>query len=89
MTHRNPASDRFDERAVGLDHLALRVPDRTALEAWAKHLDDLGVEHSAVQEEMGGSLIVLRDPYNIQLELWVFDPDLVEPGQHLFDPTPR
>jgi catechol 2,3-dioxygenase-like lactoylglutathione lyase family enzyme len=89
MTHTNPVTDKFDERAVGLDHLALRVPDRTALEAWAKHLDDLGVEHSGVQEEMGGSLIVLRDPDNIQLELWVFDPDLLEPGQLLFDPSPH
>jgi catechol 2,3-dioxygenase-like lactoylglutathione lyase family enzyme len=89
MTHTNPVTDKFDERAVGLDHLALRVPDRIALEAWAKHLDDLGVEHSGVQEEMGGSLIVFRDPDNIQLELWVFDPDLLEPGQLLFDPNPH
>jgi catechol 2,3-dioxygenase-like lactoylglutathione lyase family enzyme len=89
MTHANPVTDKSDERAVGLDHLALRVPDRTALEAWAKHLDELGVEHSGVQEEMGGSLIVFRDPDNIQLELWVFDPELLEPGQLLFDPNPH
>jgi hypothetical protein len=36
MAHANPVTDRFDERAVGLDHFALRVPDRTALEAWAE-----------------------------------------------------
>jgi catechol 2,3-dioxygenase-like lactoylglutathione lyase family enzyme len=77
MSHTNPITDRFDERAVGLDHIALRVPDRTALEAWAKHLDDLGIAHSGVQEENGGPLIVFRDPDNIQLELWAFDPDLV------------
>jgi hypothetical protein len=28
---------------------------------------------SGVQEERGGPLIVLRDPDNIQLELWAFD----------------
>jgi glyoxylase I family protein len=72
------SSDRFDERAVGLDHLALRVPNRAALEAWAKHLDDLGVAHSGVQEENGGPLIVFRDPDNIQLELWSFDWDQVQ-----------
>lgn len=49
MTHSNPVTDRFDERAVGLDHFALRVPDRAALEAWVMHLDDLGIEHSGVQ----------------------------------------
>jgi catechol 2,3-dioxygenase-like lactoylglutathione lyase family enzyme len=42
VEHSNRVTDRFDERAVGLDHLALGVPDRAALEAWAKHLDDLG-----------------------------------------------
>jgi glyoxylase I family protein len=76
VTHENLVTDKFDERAVGLDHLAMRVPDRAALEAWAKHLDDLGIEHSGVQEENGGPLIVLRDPDNIQLELWAFDPGL-------------
>ena len=74
VTHSNPSSDRFDERAIGLDHFALDVPDRAALEAWAKHLDDLGVPHSGVQEENGGPLIVFRDPDNIQLELYAFDP---------------
>lgn len=77
ITHTKPASDRFDERAVGLDHFALRVPDRAGLDAWAKHLDDLGIEHSGVQAENGGPLIVFRDPDNIQLELWAYDPALV------------
>jgi glyoxylase I family protein len=74
VTHSDPSSDRFDERAIGLDHFALNVPDRAALEAWAKHLDDLRVPHSGVQEENGGPLIVFRDPDNIQLELYAFDP---------------
>jgi glyoxylase I family protein len=73
MTHATGGKDQFDERAVGLDHLAFRVGNRAALEEWAKHLDALGVSHSGVQEERGGPLIVLRDPDNIQLELWVFD----------------
>jgi glyoxylase I family protein len=54
MQHRNGVADRFNERAVGLDYLALRVPDRAALEAWAKRLDDLGVENSGVQDESAG-----------------------------------
>jgi glyoxylase I family protein len=85
MSHTRPGIDRFDERNVGLDHLALRVPDRAALEAWAQHLDALGVEHSGVQEELAGPLIVFRDPDNIQLELWAFDADLVRTG---FNETP-
>lgn len=74
VTHEVTTSARFDERVVGLDHLALRVPDRAALDAWAAHFDALGVAHSGVQEEQGGPLIVFRDPDNIQLELWAFDP---------------
>jgi len=54
MTHSNPVGDRFDERAVGLDHLALRVADRATLEAWGVHFDNLGIEHSGVQEGRRG-----------------------------------
>ncbi len=78
MEHSNMASDTFDERAVGLDHLAMQVPDRAALEAWAEHLDNHCIAHSGVQDERGGPLIVFRDPDNIQLELQAFDPNLVE-----------
>lgn len=85
MSHSNPTSDWFDERAAGLDHLAFRFPDRASLEAWARHLGDLGVAHSGVLEEQPGPVIVFRDPDNIQLELWAFDPGLVQPG---FNATP-
>ena len=78
VAHEKPTSDRFDECAIGLDHLALRVSDRAALEAWRKHFDDLGIAHSGVKEENGGPLITLRDPDNIQFELWAFDPASVE-----------
>ena len=86
MQHTKGIPDGFDERAVGLDHLALRVPDRAALEAWAKRFDDLGVENSGVVDESAGPLIVLRDPDNIQLELWVFEPERVDPDHHVFEP---
>jgi glyoxylase I family protein len=76
IAHSQRATERFDERAVGLDHFCMRVPDRAALEAWAKHFDDLGIAHSGVQDENGGPLIVFRDPDNIQLELWAFNPAL-------------
>ena len=79
LVHNSPASSRFDERAVGLDHFALRVLDRPTLEEWAEHLDRIGVPHSGIKEEIGGPLITLRDPDNVQVELWVFDPNLVDP----------
>jgi len=72
LMHDGGDTAAFDERRVGLDHLAFHVRDNPALEAWAAHLDALGVEHSGIQDPertTGGPLIVLRDPDNIQLEL--------------------
>lgn len=80
VQHEDRTSDQFDERSIGLDHLALRVPDRAALESWAERLDDLGIAHSGIQAEQGGPLITFRDPDNIQLELWAYDPNDVTPG---------
>jgi catechol 2,3-dioxygenase-like lactoylglutathione lyase family enzyme len=78
LVHEEGVGNGFDERIVGLDHFALTVRDRQTLEEWQKHLDQLGVHHSGIQEENGGPLITLRDPDNIQVELWAFDPNLVE-----------
>jgi glyoxylase I family protein len=72
VTHAEGDASAFDERKVGLDHVAFCVSDLAALEAWAKRLDALGVTHSGVQDvqgDRGGPLIVLRDPDNIQIEL--------------------
>lgn len=72
VKHAAGDNSAFDERRVGLDHLAFSVSDVAALEAWASRLDALGVTHSGVQDvdgERGGPLIVLRDPDNIQIEL--------------------
>jgi hypothetical protein len=70
-------SDRFEERSVGLDHFALKVRDRPTLEAWSQHLDRPGVPHSSIKDDTGGPLITLRDPDNIQVELWAFDPSMI------------
>ncbi len=72
ISHDQGEAGTFDERRVGLDHLAFHVGDLATLELWAAHLDALGVHHSGVQDlhgQHGGPLIVLRDPDNIQLEL--------------------
>ena len=64
----------FDESRTGLDHLSLRVADREELEAWAARLDELGIEHSPIADEPYGSVLVFRDPDNIQLELFANPP---------------
>ena len=66
----------FDETRIGLDHLAFAVADRDELDRWATRLATLSVVHSPIAPANsipGASVLVLRDPDNIQLEL-VVDP---------------
>ena len=63
----------FHESQTGLDHISFGVADRPSLDAWADWLDDLGIEHSGVIDTntpMPYSVVVFRDPDNIQLELF-------------------
>ena len=70
--HRDHGGEGFDERRTGLDHLSFQVGSRADLEVWRERLDSLGVEHSGitdVAEPFPFSVLVLRDPDAIQLEL--------------------
>ncbi|MGH2725867.1 MAG: VOC family protein [Actinomycetota bacterium] len=67
---KTPGGDVFDERRVGLDHISFQVPDRSALDEWAKRLDELDIAHSPVTEAPYGTVLVFRDPDNIQLEFF-------------------
>jgi glyoxylase I family protein len=61
----------FSEFRTGLDHIAFTVSSRDELEAWQSVLDEKGVTYSPIAETPIGTLVVLRDPDNIQLELWL------------------
>ncbi len=70
--HPSYVGERFAEDRTGLDHLAIHVGSRNALDDWAAHFDALGVPHGAitdVAEPMRFATLVIRDPDNIQLEL--------------------
>ena len=61
-----------DEKVTGLAHFGLAVTSREDLDAWAAWLDSLGVPHAEVtdtSDPMPYSVLVFRDPDNIQLEL--------------------
>jgi catechol-2,3-dioxygenase len=60
----------FDERRIGLDHLALHVPERSDLEDWVRHLDELGIAHSEIKSVDYADAVTFRDPDNIQLEVF-------------------
>lgn len=74
--HRDGGQQVFDETRVGLDHLAFAVADRAELDGWSTRLAATAVVHSPVAPANsipGAAVLVLRDPDNIQLELF-FDP---------------
>lgn len=65
--HDERSADAFDERRTGLDHVSISVDD---LAAWKARLEQHGVEHSDVKQLSDeASMVTLRDPDNIQLEL--------------------
>lgn len=66
-----PVADRFDEFRTGLDHLAFGVATRAELEDWEKELSSRGITFTPIAETSIGSVIVFRDPDNIQLEFWL------------------
>jgi glyoxylase I family protein len=64
----------FDERRVGLDHVAFPCADRAELEAWAAKLDGLGVPRGEILDEFYGSGLAFRDPDGIALEFFAPPP---------------
>jgi glyoxylase I family protein len=66
--HRDEDPSAFDPRRVGLDHVSFAVTDRAELEAWVRRLDDLCIEHSAVQDEGYAHQVTFKDPDGIALE---------------------
>jgi glyoxylase I family protein len=60
----------FNERRVGLDHLAFVCDSRRELEAWAARLDGLGIANGGVVDAVYGSALSFRDPDNIALEFF-------------------
>jgi len=69
LEHSDGDHSQFDERRVGLDHFGLHVLDRSDLNDWVSHLDQLGIPHSGIKSVEYADIITFRDPDNIQLEI--------------------
>ncbi len=63
-------STPFDERTLGLDHLAFVCADRTQLEQWEAKLNELGIANGGIVDAPYGSGLSFRDPDNIALEFF-------------------
>ena len=72
-----PTAEAFDETRAGLDHLAFSVSAREELDGWAQRFSEAGdaaFSPAGIHElDPGATVLVFRDPDNIQLELF-FDP---------------
>jgi glyoxylase I family protein len=62
--------EAFSERRTGMDHVCFGVPNRVELVTWQQHLRELNVHQSPIADRPYGSVLVFRDPDNIQLELF-------------------
>jgi glyoxylase I family protein len=67
----DPSDTRpFDERRIGLDHLAFACRSRGDLEAWVVRLEELGIANGGIVDADYGSGLSCRDPDNIALEFF-------------------
>jgi glyoxylase I family protein len=65
-----PPGDRFSERRVGLDHLAIGVSSRAELEQLAEALRSSGVAADLHHDPLGPAVVSFRDPDNVQWEFF-------------------
>jgi glyoxylase I family protein len=70
-SHEQESGEQFSERRPGLDHVAFSVGGVPEVEALKRRFEELGVVHSKVKSSTTGTaLITLRDPDNIQIEVF-------------------
>jgi glyoxylase I family protein len=63
----------LSEPRIGLEHVAFKVDDLSALAEWENKLTEYGVPFSPTrpsQTLVGSSVLVLHDPDGIQIEIW-------------------
>ncbi len=65
-----PKGDTFSEFRVGLDHLSFHCASRKDLEAWKKHLDEMGAPNGGIVDAPYGSGLSFRDPDGNALEFF-------------------
>lgn len=70
-SHDQESGEAFSERRPGMDHVAFLVGGVEDVEAMEERFAELGVTHSEVKSTSGGTaMITLRDPDNIQIEVF-------------------
>jgi glyoxylase I family protein len=70
VQHQANDGSPFSPTRTGLDHLAVAVASRDAVDEWAAHLDALGIEHSGAIDVPPGAILNFPDPDGIQLSIF-------------------
>jgi glyoxylase I family protein len=65
------SGDPFEEMRTGLDHFAFGVASSADLHEWETELDQRGITYTPAVETPIGTVVVFRDPDQIQLEFWL------------------
>jgi glyoxylase I family protein len=65
-----PPGDRFSERRIGLDHIAIGVSSREELQRLAEALHRNGIAPDLHHDPLGPAVVTFRDPDNIQWEFF-------------------
>lgn len=68
--HHTNGGESAHPARTGADHVAFRVATRAELDEWVQLLGQLDVTHSPIADREYGSVLCLRDPDQIQLELF-------------------
>lgn len=69
--HLNGTPDTADEGRTGMDHFAFGVTSIEELNGWEAELTSRNIEFTSAVEMPIGTVVVFRDPDNIQLEFWL------------------
>jgi len=64
------SSAPFNERRIGLDHLAFACANRSQLAEWEARLNEMGIANGGIVDASYGSGLSFRDPDNIALEFF-------------------
>ncbi|MDQ3946405.1 MAG: VOC family protein [Actinomycetota bacterium] len=78
-SHEGNSGEAFDERRPGLDHVAFQMASPEDINALKGRFEQLGINHSEIKQSSSGTaMITVRDPDNIQLEVFggSFDPSI-------------
>jgi glyoxylase I family protein len=68
--HDQHCGEPFSERRIGMDHVAFDVGAARDVEALKARYAELGVQHSEINQRGDSAAITLRDPDNIQIEVF-------------------